>query len=812
MSIRKLTIISACGYCTILLCLLVISGWWLDIQTLRSIVPGLPETTPMTATLILLLGMALVLSDKISKSSPKQRYTVIYKVIITIVIVIAIFTGLQYIFNLPPSIETIFQPQISNFHDSVFVGRPSVRTVLTFLFIGFAMFFTYSKKRTLQNIAVIFSILGLVLPWIALFGYSTATRELYLIPNFPKTGMSPITALIFIILDLGVINLWPNKGIIGLFSSSSPSVKMLRIFLLIVTLVPLVLSWLVPYFIDQEYLHRGFDLVIEWGVFILFLAGAIIWGGIISDKRDLEKEELLNSLKQAEEQFRTLIELAPDAMIIVDSKGFITLTNEQSRKLFKYTEDEMIGMEIESLLPKQFSESHKELRESYYKSAQTRIMGDGKILRGVNKRGKEFPIEIGLSPIKIKSELMISAIVRDITTRIKAEDKIKNYVRNLGLVNQIARIAYYEADSGLDKFMISENFCNLFGAEKRMLSREEMRALLHPDDLKKFKGILDQALEKEENFEIEFRIINPLTKEIFHVNNYNYFTRDSLGNIQVLGLLQDVTQQKKVNEELIELNKNLEQKIKERTSELKKAHDNLEKMVEIRTEQLQMSNKELEAFSYSVSHDLRAPLRAITGFSAILKNDYEVLLGNEGKRIISIIVNNTTRMGQLIDDILVFSRLSRSELSTTHLNLKNIFEEVYLRQLEENDNTDRNIEFTVEDIPSAKGDRTMITQVIVNLVSNALKYTKPKERTIIRIGYEKENDKIIYHVKDNGVGFDERHKSKLFEVFQRLHNERDFSGTGIGLAIVQRVISKHGGQVWGTSVLNEGAVFYFTLP
>ena len=168
-------------------------------------------------------------------------------------------------------------------------------------------------------------------------------------------------------------------------------------------------------------------------------------------------------------------------------------------------------------------------------------------------------------------------------------------------------------------------------------------------------------------------------------------------------------------------------------------------------------------------------------------------------------------MGQLIDDILVFSKLSRSELATTQLNMKTIFSDVYLKLLEEKENKGRNIEFTVEDIPQAKGDRSMITQVIINLVSNALKYTKPKEKTIIHVDYEKKNDENIYSIKDNGVGFDERHKSKLFEVFQRLHNDRDFTGTGIGLAIVKRVISKHGGKVWGESVLNKGAAFYFTL-
>ncbi|KKL45137.1 hypothetical protein LCGC14_2358710, partial [marine sediment metagenome] len=263
--------------------------------------------------------------------------------------------------------------------------------------------------------------------------------------------------------------------------------------------------------------------------------------------------------------------------------------------------------------------------------------------------------------------------------------------------------------------------------------------------------------------------------------------------------------------DILKLNKSLEQKVKDRTAALKDANDNLEKTVKLRTEQLEVTNKELESFSYSVSHDLRAPLRAITGFSSFLQRDFEASLGDEGKRFLSIIVRNTSLMGQLIDDILVFSRLNRSELATTQLNLKTIFNTVYLRLLEEKENKGRNIEFIVDNLPHAQGDRAMITQVIVNLVSNALKYTETKEKTHIHVGCQNINDSATYFIKDNGVGFDERHKSKLFKVFQRLHNERDFRGTGIGLAIVKRVITKHGGKVWGESVLNEGATFYFTL-
>lgn len=812
MSEKKIKLVSIFSYSVILLCILVIMGWQWDIPVLRSIIPGIPETTPLTAILILMLAVALALSGESTKDLIKPAYFIVYRSLIAIVIFAAAFTGFQYVFNLPPSIETIFYPEIVKLQSAAFPGRPSDRTVLTFLFIGTAMFFAHSKKRLLQNIAMVSSMLGLVIPWIALFGYSTSTEELYLIPDFPKTGMSPITALAFIVLDFGVMSLWPDRGILGLLRASTSGATMAKIFLPIVTLVPLALSWVVLFFVNSGHLAPTFSFVIEWGFSTIFLAGAIIWGGTIIHKRDLEKEKLHGALKQAEEQFRTLVESAPDAMIIVNNKGMITLVNNQAEKMFGYTKEEILGKEIEQLIPLEFLSSHKKLREDFFRSPRTRMMGEGKILKGRKKNGEEIPVEIALSPIHIRSELMISAIVRDISERIKAEDEIRISLRNLNYVNQVARIGHYQTDSSLNDFKLSENFCNLFGSKERFITREKLRGMLHPDDLKKYRGRLDEALKKEENYEIEFRMINPLTNETFHVRNFNYFLHDSFGNVQVIGLMQDVTRQKQIQEEITELNKNLEQKVKERTTELRKAHDELEFKVEERTEQLRLANKELEAFSYSVSHDLRAPLRAITGFSAILKNDYDELLGDEGKRIISIIVNNTTRMGQLIDDILVFSRLSRSEIANTELNMKTIFRDVYLRLLEEKENKGRKIEFTVEDIPNTKGDRAMITQVVTNLVSNALKYTGTRENAIIRVGYETKNNKNVYYIKDNGVGFDERHKSKLFQVFQRLHNDRDFTGTGIGLAIVHRIVSKHGGEVWAESVLNESAAFFFTLP
>ncbi len=218
---------------------------------------------------------------------------------------------------------------------------------------------------------------------------------------------------------------------------------------------------------------------------------------------------------------------------------------------------------------------------------------------------------------------------------------------------------------------------------------------------------------------------------------------------------------------------------------------------------------ELEAFSYSVSHDLRAPLRAIDGFSRILLEDYADKLDPECNRLLNVICRNTLNMGQLIDDLLAFSRLGRQEMRLGEVDMaelaKLVFEELKTMV------SDRAISLNVRDLPPSHADRNLIHQVFTNLLSNAVKFTKTKETPIIEVGYETEDSENIYYVKDNGVGFDMRYVDKLFGVFQRLHTSEEFEGTGVGLAIVHSIIRRHGGRIWAEGAVGEGATIYFTL-
>lgn len=238
--------------------------------------------------------------------------------------------------------------------------------------------------------------------------------------------------------------------------------------------------------------------------------------------------------------------------------------------------------------------------------------------------------------------------------------------------------------------------------------------------------------------------------------------------------------------------------------------ESLNKELALNLQQLEFANKELESFSYSVSHDLRAPLRAINGYAKLLSEDFSETLSDEAQSNIEAIHRNSKKMGNLIDELLNFSRLARNEIIRNQVNteqiVKNAIEDL------QNQYSINNTTFKVGNLLPTAGDSSMLKQVWINLISNAYKYSQKTTTPIIEIDSIQNNNEITYYVKDNGVGFDMRYYDKLFGVFHRLHDDSEFEGTGVGLAIVKRIVTRHGGKVWAESKINEGATFYFTIP
>ena len=244
--------------------------------------------------------------------------------------------------------------------------------------------------------------------------------------------------------------------------------------------------------------------------------------------------------------------------------------------------------------------------------------------------------------------------------------------------------------------------------------------------------------------------------------------------------------------------------LEERNEEIEKLNESLESTVQ----QFDTVNKELEAFTYSVSHDLRAPLRAIHGYTKILSEDYSKVLDADGKKMMDSIMRNAKKMGQLIDDLLTFSRTGKKELVTTTIKMTELAQTV----LQELKPTFQDIKAKVKilPMPEAIADFNLMSLVFANLISNGIKYSAKKDEPVVEVGSKGENGSVVYYVKDNGSGFDMLYYDKLFGVFQRLHGD-EFEGTGVGLALVKRIITRHGGKIWAEAKLNEGACFYFTL-
>jgi PAS domain S-box-containing protein len=390
---------------------------------------------------------------------------------------------------------------------------------------------------------------------------------------------------------------------------------------------------------------------------------------------------------------------------------------------------------------------------------------------------------------RLELERTNRTLEKEIAERKKIEEELRIIDRSLNEAQQIARLGSWELNAASDKRIWSKELYRIFGLDPQEFvpTHESILNYIHPDDRENIDRMFKKTLENKVPLNYDFRFIRPDGEEHFaHTSGEAIF--DDNGNfVKLIGTVQDITGRIRAFNEIKVLNEALEE----------------------RTVQLEATNKELEAFSYSVSHDLRAPLRAIDGFSQALLEDYSDKLDDEGRNYLQIVRTRTQNMAQLIDDLLQLSRLSRTETRSGKVNMSALAGKI-ADELQ-NSQPARKVLIKIEDNLIVKGDERLIGLALENLLGNAWKFTSKVSGAEITFGKEIIDGENIFFVRDNGAGFDMQFVDKMFGAFQRLHTTNEFGGTGIGLAIVQRVINRHGGKIWAHGEPDKGATFYFTF-
>lgn len=498
--------------------------------------------------------------------------------------------------------------------------------------------------------------------------------------------------------------------------------------------------------------------------------------------------------KQAEERLREYekaMEGLEEMIVVVDRNYRYVIANRAFLAYQGLTRDELVGHFAHELLNKDVSEkvAKKKLDECF----QGNVVKYE--LRYAYPQLGERDLFIQYFPIQGPKGIdRVACIFQDITERKQAEEAIRKSEERFQLATRATHDVVWDWDLIANTVWWNENFKTLFGYRPEEIEPgiASWKNRLHPEDKERISASIHAAIEEGKQFwsdEYRFRRADGSDAIIL---DHGYVIRDEQGKaIRMIGAMTDMTERKRAEEEIKKLNVDLERRVAERTA------------------QLETANKELESFSYSVSHDLRAPLRGISGFSQVLLAKYLDRLDPQGKDFLQRVDAASRRMGELIEDLLNLSRVTRSEMRREPVDLTLLARSIAaeLQQAE----PERKLTFLIQDDLKTSADPRLLKIVLENLLGNAFKFTSKQPTATVEFGRIEKNGKPVYFIRDNGAGFDMAYADKLFGPFKRLHSLKEFAGTGIGLATVQRIIHRHGGKVWAEGEVEKGATFYFTI-
>ena len=783
----------------------VLLGWQFEIEFLKRPLPGLVAMNPLTAIGFLLAGIALINLKNI------RLLRVLSCLIIGLGLmkILAVTTG-WYI----PVDTTLFYEKLQIDLTQGVSNRMAPNTAIAFIFVGW-VFFLRTWNRTPIWIIELITVLALLQGVLSMIGYGYNVPEFYgILSMFP---MAVNTAIGFVILTFGMLVIQPMGPFLTTIMSKGSGGFMAKMLLPLAVFLPIAFGALQLYGEKQSFYSTEFGLMLII-VLVVMTSCIVIWrvATLINEKdrkqRLIESElEELNihleetvikrtseaiisrneaqdtakRLQESEKRFRALVENGGDAVVIVSAEGKPTFASGSTFGVLGYTAEEFLETDFSQIV-------HPEDLEGVQNSIMEAIDNPGTPVSGRASRVKHKDgswrwLEATLT--NLLNDPAVNGIVnnfRDVTDKRESEARLKESETHFRetLDNMLEGVQIIGFDWTY-QYVNAAFTAHRGKTRKDLLGSTMMESYPGIENSKLFK-VLKRCMSNRKSYNFENQFTYPDGEEAW----FELSVQPVPEGVFILSI--DITDRKKVEDELQELNTSLEETIEKRTS------------------QLQESNKELEAFSYSVSHDLRAPLRAINGFSQMLDQQNSNQLDDNGKRLLSIISSNAITMGQLIDDLLTFSKTGRKELHQTEVNMHAMALEVLNEELHE---TPEKIScVNISSLPSVHCDPKLMKQVWVNLISNAIKYSSTVEEPKIRIWSDVEDGQTVFHVADNGVGFDMQYADKLFGVFQRLHSKKDFDGTGVGLALASRIITKHEGRIWADAELNKGATFHFALP
>lgn len=743
--------------------MIAMEGWLFHQSLLAGIFPPLSSMRFNTAVAMACSAVALLLIHPF----PTPRKRAIGGLLLgSFALLVGALTLAEYLFQIDLRIDELFVKVPPGSSEALIPARMGPNTAYCLTCCAAAIVCISLGRSGGIRAAQVFAFFSAFLAFTALMGYAYGASAFYGISSYTRMALNTTLGMLF--LSVSILGLRPTSHLMAVLTSEGAGGLMLRRLLPIAILVPIVFGWL--RLKGQIAGYYG----LEFGTAILTTVSVLVFT-VIAWRTATVLQAANTELRRWEEIFRN----ASWGVCLADAATFrVILANSSLTKMHGYDAGELVGQPLTSLFsPERMSETERHL------ATVTDHGHDTFESVHVCKDGSTIPVlvEMVAVPDNTGRPLYIAANFQDISERKRRELDIRESERRLRqLADSMPQIVWMARPDGTVDYF-NERWYEFSGFDRERAVGDGWENILHSDDVEKSIKTWHEAVRSGKPYEIQHRFLDR------NRGGYRWFLGRALpvcnatGEIvRWYGTWTDIDAQKRAEQE--------EQHMRA---------------------ELELALRELDAFSYTVSHDLRAPLRAIDAFLGMIEEDVADVLSEESRHHFNMVRENSVKMNALITGLLAFARLSRQPLARQRVNTSHVA--IQARDMVLADVAGGRPEIQISPLPDLDADPLLLLQVFTNLLSNAVKYSSGRSAPLIEVGCEPRDDQDIIFVRDNGVGFRMEYAHRLFGVFQRLHHEHEFEGTGVGLAIVHRIITRHGGNIWATSELDKGACFYFSM-